>query len=71
MSYAKTRNTIYNEIERDRILKISYMCNKCNFYVNEKCIEEKCINEIRKRRSYIYENSKNKVARVKRKQNFK
>lgn len=66
MSYAKVRSFIYGEIERERRMKISYMCSKCNFYIDEKCTTNKCVKEIEKRRNKTDGNSKNRCIKIKR-----
>ena len=76
MSYAKFRQMIYADIERELQNRRLFMCPKCKFYINEisnftlcpflrtKCTQEICVNKVR--RSVCNENSKNKNIRVKR-----
>lgn len=64
MSYAKIRQSIYNEIEREIQMRKLFMCPNCKFYINEKCTKEICVNKVR--RSVCNENSKSKNIRVKR-----
>lgn len=47
-SYREVRKGIYSEIELQRQQKIAFMCKKCEFYVNEKCVESKCVKEVRR-----------------------
>lgn len=63
-NYNQIRESIYNDIERERRLKIIYMCQQCPFYLEKKCSVDKCVNEVR--RNVINENSKNQVSRIKR-----
>lgn len=60
----RARQRIYSEIERDRYFKIAYMCRNCMCFVNNKCTESKCINEVR--RSVINEDSKDRNLKIKR-----
>lgn len=64
MSYAKIRQAIYADIERELQNRKLFMCPKCKFYINEKCTQEICVNKVR--RSVCNENSKSKNIRVKR-----
>ena len=63
-NYSRIRQAIYNEIERERQLKIIHMCKKCPFYIAERCSTDRCVNEVR--RSVCNENSKTKSLRIKR-----
>ena len=63
-SYAKIRERIYASIEKERQLKITFMCKKCDLYKNDNCSVDKCVKEVR--RSRINENSKSKDIKVKR-----
>lgn len=64
MSYASVRNSVYCEIEREYRMKKAFMCSKCEFYIDDKCSSNSCVNEIRKG-VRISENSKSKNVSLK------
>jgi len=66
MGYTEIRNNIYNEIEQERRIKIWYMCSKCDMFKDNKCMANRCINEIKKKSSVYNESSNKKCARIKR-----